>query len=65
MLSAEQIGKIAGGAASLDAFTRMYIHQSLSYRFAETNCFSDAIALEDFLAKGRSGIGKPLLNPRR
>jgi hypothetical protein len=64
-LTPSQISQISAGELSLDALTRVYIHQHLSYRFIVLPSFSEAMAIESSFAKGDTPIGKPLLNPKR
>ena len=64
-LTPEDIMRVAAGELSLDAKTRLYIHQHLSYRFAEVDTYSDAMKIEVALARGESPSGKPILNPGR
>ena len=64
-LSPEQMKCISAGELSLDALTRVYIHQHLSYRFTTTNAYAEAQAVEITLAKGVTSVGAPLLNPSR
>jgi len=64
-LSPEHIKCISAGELSLDALTRVYIHQHLSYRFTTTNTYAEAQAVEIALTKGASSVGAPLLNPHQ
>ena len=64
-LSPEQISCVSAGELSLDALTRVYIHQHLSYRFTTTKTYSEAQAVEIALAKGATSLGAPLLNPHQ
>ena len=64
-LSREQIQRVAAGELSLDALTRVYIHENLSYRFAATSSYKEALQIETTLARGETGVGPPQLNPVR
>ena len=64
-LTTQQITEIGAGELSLDALTRVYIHQNLSYRFAVVPGFAEALAIEVSFARGETPIGKPFLNPNR
>ena len=64
-LSLEQIQQIAAGELSLDALTRVYIHENLAYRFAATRSYKDALEIETAFARGETEFGFPRLNPRR
>ncbi|MBD0257729.1 MAG: hypothetical protein ICV83_18605 [Cytophagales bacterium] len=64
-LTPEEIGKVGNGTLNLDALVRAYIHDHLSYRFAETQDSDTAMALEEEIRQGRLKVGKPLLNPSR
>jgi hypothetical protein len=64
-LTPEQISRIGAGDLSLDALTRVYIHQHLSYRFAVLPSFAEAMAIEDLFASGGTSSGKPFLNPKK
>src|SRR5215469_12511328 len=61
-LLSHQIKRIAAGELSLDALTRVYIHDNLSYRFAMTNSYQEAMAIETAFASGSTPIGVPQLN---
>lgn len=62
-LTWEDIERIATGALSLDALTRQYIHQHLSYRVVETPDGQTARLVENQIRAGALSCGKPLLNP--
>lgn len=64
-LSREQIQLIAAGKLSLYALTRVYIHENLSYRFAATSSYKEALQIETTFARGETGVGLPQLNPGR
>jgi hypothetical protein len=63
-LTNEQRRRFGTGQLQDDALTRNFIQQYLSYRFVVTGSYKEAIAIETYLAKGRSSAGFPLLNPR-
>jgi hypothetical protein len=54
---------VARGELSLDALTRQYIHDHLSYRFVVTEDGRAALSLELRVQQGALGE-RPLLNPR-
>jgi hypothetical protein len=62
-LTPEEIGKVGDGALKLDALVRAYVHEHLSYRFAETKDSRRAFTLEGEIRRGRLRAGKPFLNP--
>lgn len=64
-LTREDIMRVAAGDLSLDAKTRLYIHQYLAYRFVEVGTYREAMKIEAALARGESPAGKPVLNPVR
>lgn len=64
-LSREQIQQIAAGELSLDALTRVYIHENLSYRFAAAESYKEAMNIETTFARGETEVGPPQLNPGR
>jgi hypothetical protein len=64
-LSREQIRQIAAGELSLDASTRVYIHENLGYRFGATKSYKEAMGIETALARGETEVGFPQLNPGR
>lgn len=64
-LSREQIQQVAAGDLSLDALTRVYIHENLSYRFAATRSYMEALEIETMFARGETEVGLPQLNPGR
>ena len=53
----------ANGQLSLDALTRQYIHDHLSYRLVVTEDGKSALSLERQVQQGALGE-PPLLNPR-
>jgi hypothetical protein len=64
-LTSGQIEQIAAGELSLDALTRVYIHANLSYRFAATGSYREAMEIETAFARGETAVGLPQLNPCR
>jgi len=62
-LSADQLLAIGDGSQSLDAMTKQYIHEFLSYRFAATLDSTSAFRLERQIKNGALDAGKPILNP--
>lgn len=64
-LTKHQIEKIGAGELSLDALTRVYIHDHLSYRYAMTNSYKEAMSIETAFAIGATPAGLPQLNPNR
>ena len=62
-LTPAEIGRIGRGELSLDKLVRAYVHNYLSYRFAETEDNPAAMALERAIRCGCLAAGKPLLNP--
>lgn len=62
-LTRTQQRKIEVGELSLDALTRAYIRDNLSYRFVVTADADAAFALERSVQRGALGVGRPLLNP--
>ena len=56
-------GTIGDGTLSLDAMTKHYIHEFLSYRFAATLDSASAFRLERQIKAGALDAGKPILNP--
>ena len=54
---------LAGGTLSLDAMTKAFIREELTFRFVETNSGAEALQLERAVQAGSLSIGKPLLNP--
>jgi hypothetical protein len=64
-LDSTQIAKIAAGDLSLDALTRVYIHNNLSYRFVSTSSYKEAMEIETAFARGQTCAGLPKLNPCR
>ena len=62
-LTREQIELVAVGQLSLDALTRVYVHKNLSYRFAATSNYKEAMTIETEFARGETGVGLPQLNP--
>jgi hypothetical protein len=63
VLDPDQIEAIGKGALSLDRLVRAYVHEHLSYRFAETRDSTTALLLEREIRQGSLAAGKPLLNP--
>ena len=64
-LSRTQIDDITRGEHSMDALIRIYIHETLSYRFVEVLNGSEARKLERDIRLGALSAGPPLLNPGR
>jgi hypothetical protein len=64
-LSQEQIRRISVGELSLDALTRVYIHENLTFRFATTPSYKEAMVIETAFARGETEVGLPQLNPGR
>jgi hypothetical protein len=62
-LKQADITAAARGQLSLDALTRQYIHDHLTYRFAVTEDGTTALSLERQVQQGALGE-PPLLNPR-
>lgn len=63
-LNRAQIKEIAAGGLSLDALTKDYIREHLSYRFALMPNYTAALDVESRIARGETPMGLPLLNPR-
>jgi hypothetical protein len=64
-LSRDQIQQVAAGELSLEALTRVYIHENLSYRFAPTMSYKEALKIERSFARGKTEVGSLLRNPGR
>jgi hypothetical protein len=64
-LTPAQLGQVGTGDLSLDALTRLFIHQHLTYRWLETRDGAEAYRLEGLACRGEIGSGRPLLNPRK
>ncbi len=62
-LTNKDIHAIAAGELSLDARTRLYIHEKLGYRFSICSSYVEAMEIEAKFARGKTPIGPPLLNP--
>ncbi|MFI6516986.1 hypothetical protein ACIBF1_15635 [Spirillospora sp. NPDC050679] len=62
-LTPEQQADIASGVLQLDALTRNYIHERLSYRFTVTKGGKAAFDLERAIKDGALPAGRPYLNP--
>jgi hypothetical protein len=62
-LTPEEIIGIASAELSMDALTRVYIHENLTYRFCITDDYPQAMGIELEFTQGRTPVGKPLLNP--
>lgn len=62
-LSSDQIHAVARGELSLDALTRGFIRESLSYRWVVVGDGATALALEAEARRGGLSAGPPLLNP--
>jgi hypothetical protein len=63
-LTRGKIEEIAADGLSMDALVRTYIHDYLSYRFAEAPDGEGALRWEKFLCSGAWNGQRPLLNPR-
>ena len=63
-LSQGDITKVAAGEMSLDALTREYIRDRLSYRFVVSETAKDAFHLEEIVRLAGLDGAKPLLNPK-
>ena len=64
-LSPGQLAKIGSGELSLDALTRIHIHDQLSYRYVITQDAAEARALERRVQQGALNDRKPVLNPSK
>jgi hypothetical protein len=64
-LTDEQRRQFGTGQLQGDVLTRNFIQKYLSYRFAVTQSYKEAMTIETYLAKGRSSAGFPLLNVKR
>lgn len=62
-LTPEQIVEIGAGRLALDALVCQFIHEALSYRFAEAPDGQTARAWEAAIRAGALQAGPPLLNP--
>lgn len=62
-LTPAQQEELAAATLSLDALTKSYIHDQLSYRFVLTADSETAFALERAVQRGALEAGRPLLNP--
>ena len=59
-----RLREISEGKLSLDALTRAFIRENLSFRFAVTPDFAAALRLETGIKRlGLKGSGRPFLNP--
>ena len=56
---------ISGGTLSLDALTRTYIRERLSFAFVILDSYADARKVEEKIRAGGPGAGGPLLNASR
>jgi hypothetical protein len=63
-LSADDLRAVGDGALLLDALTKRYIREFLSYRFVTTPDSSSAFRVERLVQAGALDAGKPVLNPR-
>jgi hypothetical protein len=64
VLTPAQREELAAGELSLDALTRDYIHDQLSYRFVVSTDSETAFTLERAVQRGALRAGPPLLNSR-
>jgi hypothetical protein len=62
-LSPESIARIAAGHLSLDGLVRAFVHEHLSYRWAEVVDGRTASKIERAIRGGALNSGAPLLNP--
>jgi hypothetical protein len=62
-LSPDQLRAIGSGALSLDAMTKQYMHDFLSYRFVATVDRASTLRLEVQVKTAALDDGKPILNP--
>jgi hypothetical protein len=62
-LTLEQIQQVGEGRILLDALTREYIRDRLSFRWLLTTTGAEALDAERYLRRGALGMGKPALNP--
>lgn len=62
-LKAEDLPQFAGGSLTLDACTRAYIHDHLSYAYALVETSAAAYALEHAARRGDVFGVRPYLNP--
>jgi hypothetical protein len=62
-LSSDQLAQLGDGRLSLDAMTKVYMRERLSFRFVITTDAQEARALErEIKRRGLLQFGKPLLN---
>jgi hypothetical protein len=62
-LTSQQQGHIGDGLLSLDAMTKRYVHERLTYRYVTLGSGRDSLALEREVQKGALAAGQPFLNP--
>jgi hypothetical protein len=62
-LDRAQLERFASGEISLDALTRVYIHERLEYQFATVTTSANAYAFENQCRQDQIFGAKPLLNP--
>jgi len=62
-LSQHDVAEVAAGQLSLDARTRIYIRERLTYRYVVTASGGEARELEEAVRIGDLGIPRPILNP--
>ena len=62
-LTRKQQQEIGSGKLSLDALTRDYIREHLTYRFVATGDGAEAFEIERQVQRGALRTGQPLLNP--
>ena len=63
-LTQGDIAKVAAGELSLDALTREFIRDRLTYRFVVTGTARDAVHLEEIIRLADLDGAKPVLNPK-
>jgi hypothetical protein len=63
-LSADQLRAVGDGTLRLDALTKQYVRESLSYRFVTTLDSRSAFRVERLAQGGALDARKPILNPR-
>jgi hypothetical protein len=63
-LSAAELKAVGDGTLLLDALTKRYIRECLSYRFVTSMDSKSAFHVERLVQAGALKAGKPILNPR-
>ena len=61
-LSSDEIDAIKSGEKGIRHFARSYIQDNLSFTYATTTNFQDAVETEEYVRKGGLGM-KPIINP--